>query len=364
MSLKTHIHGKDDNIAMDIIKDNGWSGPPVFTDPLRKFDYFIRPLLNDTFGAQMAQNVTFGGTPELIHNGGDATGWTGAAIQGTWNFADTTDPDTGSAHVSITSANDQDTASFSDATETDMSNYTAVTGRINLVTYTGANHNIEVQFYNNSIAVGTPILLNTYIDTGVIGTYQSFVIPKADLGVGLETVDELQMTIERTGGGKPTIRLDNMQIEETGEPAVFTLAPDRGTRLYLQKTVLSFIDNVGSAVSNGTVPGLSYNKILGLNALTNGIGIRTQVDNETFFSTTSREMSDFLSGGGRIESMISDGTNTMAVIEISFQEPIVLDSSQGDCVKFTINDDMSSLISFQTLAVGKTEKINSDLEKQ
>lgn len=359
MSINSFIADPTDGKKMGLIKENGWIGPAVFTDPLRNFRYFIRPLLNDTFGEQMAQNVSFSGTPEGIHNGGDNTYWTGATVAGSWDFADTTDPASGSAHVSITSANNLNEATFADATETDMSNYVAVTGKIQLVTYNVTNNNIVLQFKNNGVFVGNSISLEDYIDTATLGSYQSFAIPKADMGVSITTVDQLSILIERSGGTRPTIYFDDMQIEETGEQIAFSLEPDNGTRIHLEETRLAFVDNIPLTLADGTVVGLSYDKIMGVAQLTNGIGIRTQVGGETFFSASTRSIGDMLKGGGSLDSPVSDGTNSCVTVSIKFAEPIVLDSTDGDKVIFTISDDLSGLISFTTLAIGKVETIQT-----
>ncbi|WP_277214233.1 hypothetical protein, partial [Isoptericola croceus] len=87
-------------------------------------------------------NIAFTDTPELIHDGGDNAGWTGAAVAGTWDFADTVNPNDGTNCVSITSANNNDAATFADATETAMSGRTAVTGQIRLEVFSEASNTI------------------------------------------------------------------------------------------------------------------------------------------------------------------------------------------------------------------------------
>ena len=166
--------GHGSNKGLSIIKKNGWNGIPAFTEPLRDGVATGRPFLNPTFGADLNQNITFGGTPELIHNGGDSAGWTGTAAAGSWNFADTTAPAAGSAHVSITNANNLDTAEFTDATETDMSSFTAISGQIQLNVYNASNNTITLQFQNNGSPVGIVVNLNDFINTGTLGVIPKF----------------------------------------------------------------------------------------------------------------------------------------------------------------------------------------------
>ncbi len=361
MSILSRIIGIDptnnSTRQVGVHRHGGQNGLVAFTDDLIKRDFFIQPLLNDTFGAQMAQDVTFGGAAVNIHDGGDNSGWTGAAVSGTWNFADSTAEQTGTNGISITGANNLDTATFISAGETDMSARTAITGGVNLITYNDTNHGMTVVFRNNGVLVGNSVDIEDYIDSSLLGTYQNFVIPKDDMGLNGFTVDEFDIVITRSGGAKPTIHFDNIQIEETGEPIVFTLAPQGGKRILLERFILAYVDNIDLTVTNGTVAGLSYDKLMGLTKLPNGITVRTQIAGETFFAAVITSIGDSLKGGASISSPISDGTNSCVTIAIEFLEPVVLDGGRDDLVSFTINDDLSGLISFTTLAVGRTEDI-------
>ena len=62
--------------------------------------------------------------------------------------------------------------------------------------------------------------LNDYIDTGNFAE-QSFVIPKADLGLATQLLDGMTITMTRLAGTKPTVKFDDIQFEQTGIPAVF-----------------------------------------------------------------------------------------------------------------------------------------------
>ncbi len=56
-------------------------------DRFLTFSSIDLPFTNPTFGTDMAQNVEFFGVPEIVHDGTDTTAWTGSAISGTWDFA-------------------------------------------------------------------------------------------------------------------------------------------------------------------------------------------------------------------------------------------------------------------------------------
>lgn len=427
MSIKSQIWDRTSNLLAQVFKRGKWAGLVVFTDPLIKKKFFIRPFLNESFGEQMAQEVIFAGKAQGVHDGGDAssaisgtattdtanklvdtgggftaavgvgmivhnvtddtwgnvtavdsntalsldsdlfpdgnedytvgTFFTGAAGAGTWDFADTTAPQAGSNHVSITQAVNLDHANFTIGGSFDFDNYMAVSGQIRLVTYNANNNNIKIQFSNNGSPVGDELNLEDFIDTGVLGSYQAFIIPKAQFNFSSTVVDQMTITMERTSGARPTVYFDVLQIENTGTPIVYTLEAPIGTKLHLEKTVLAFVDNIPLTLADATVVGLSYDKIMNVSKLTNGIGVLTTIGGETFFSATTRSIGDMLKGGGSLDLPIADATNACVVVTIGFPEPIVLDSRDGDSVTFTINDDLSSLISFTVLAIGRTEDI-------
>ncbi|QDP62954.1 MAG: hypothetical protein Unbinned5081contig1002_59 [Prokaryotic dsDNA virus sp.] len=351
--IKTQIVGTGDKRVSELVTTDRGTGQLVYTQPLVDSVITGRPFLNPTFGTSLNQNVTFGGTPENINDGGDNAGWTGAAIAGAWNFTDTTDPFSGTAHVSVTSASNLDEASFTDGAETDMSNYTAITGQVNLVQYIPANNTIIVEFLNNGAPVGNTVLLDDYINTGDTGSYQSFVIPKEDLGLGGSIVDEMTITITRSGGARPTIYFDVMQIEETGSPATFTATANQGTRFKVRKILYQWVD----AGTGGAA--YAYNKIGAIPSLANGIVISSVQDGVTIFSSTLRQLSDFTFTGAIIDQVVDDGTNTMVTLGLSTfgDDGALLDSRRDDFFSITINDDLSGLIEFRALIQGDEEDI-------
>jgi hypothetical protein len=320
------------------------NGLLVFTRDFDDRRTDIKALLNDTYGADMNQNVSFGGTPEIVHDGGDTAGWTGAADQGTWDFADTTDPQAGTNHVSVTSANNLDQASFTDATETDFGSYTALSGKVQLVAYDNVNNDIIVRFLNNGVIVGNEVTLDDYIDPTTIGSYQSFAIPKADFGIDTETVDEMEIVINRSGGTKPTVYFDVMQIEQTGTPAVFKVTANGEAA-----RVIDFQITMADAITEANAK--DYNSLLGLTALTNGIGVRVVSKGKTVFTGSFSRLIDFLQIPDMTSEFGSDGTNTWLVMKLNFRDyPVLLERGDVDEISLTVADDLSGLLYFRTFA--------------
>lgn len=346
--VEAHVHGFE-------TASGEHAGLVVLTQPLLSLSPELHPFLNDTFGAAMNQNIAFGGTPEIIHNGGSSVEWTGSAIAGTWNFAD-------GAKVTITSANNNDEASFAEESPTtiDMSGFTALTGKVDLDIYNSTNNSIIVAFDVAGVAVGNSVDLNDYIDTGNFAE-QTFVVPKADLGLTTQLLDGMTLTITRIGGTKPTIKFDDIQFEQTGTPAVFKATTPLGTRYHIDRLRFVMADNVSSivtvagATANATLQGLAYNALLGVSALTNGIVLQSVRGGKVGFSVVLKQLSDFLGAGSVITNAISDGTNTFISMELDFTERIVLEGGSDNFLSLTVNDNLSGLLQFTAAARGALE---------
>jgi len=340
--LKAHVH--------DLGVPGNHSGVLTLQERFLKFNPEFHPFLNDDFGVAMNQNVTFSGTPEIIHNGGSSTEWTGTAIQGTWNFAD-------SAKITITSANNNDEASFAEETPTtiDMSGFTALTGKVDLDIYNPVNNSIIIQFDNAGTLVGNSIDLNDFIDTGDFSE-QSFVIPKADLGLTTQLLDGMTITITRTGGTKPTIKFDDIQFEQTGNPAVFKATTPIGTRFHITEIRIRIEDAFNSTLADATVPNIPFDAFLGVAALTNGIVFSRVAKGKTLFSVTLRDVSDFLATGSNMINISGNATNTGFTLLVEFPEPIILEGGESEnFLSFTINDNLSGLTKFTAAARGAIE---------
>jgi len=202
------------------------------------------------------------------------------------------------------------------------------------------------------VAVASAVDLNDFVDPTTLGSYQNFVIPKASFGIDTDQVDEMEITVIRTGGPKPTFRIDDLQIEEVGTPAVYTSTALAGTRYYVGGLRFTIADALAGTVTDGTMPGLSYDQILALAALSNGIVFQRIQDGEVNFSATLNQLSDFLFAGFEVANHFSDGTDTVITLEVVFQDPIILDGSKSDRLTFTINDDLSGLTEFRATARG------------
>ena len=351
MTIETRIVGDGHKASAEVYPTAKGNALLVATIPVFESLIAGQYLVNPTFGNAMNQAIAFTGTPELIHDGGDATGWTGTGVSGTWDFAAAGVGVSGGAAVTITNANNLNTASFADATETVMSGYTAITGMINLITYSAANNDIVMQFHNNGLPVGNSIDLNDYITPTLLGSYQGFVIPKADLGLNGTTVDEFTIIMTKSSGPKPTVYFDNLQIEESGDPAVFTLKPRKGSNLHVNSLIFSWAD-VGTG---GTA--YAYNKIGAISSLANGMNVNLTGSD---VSGIVKNLGDFLCQSGQVTNHVDDGTNTFVTMKFDFKDdetPIILKEGDKRTITVTINDDLSGLLLFTCFAGAHEETI-------
>ena len=104
------------------------------------------------------------------------------------------------------------------------------------------------------------------------------------------------------------------------------------------------------------MPGLAYNQLLGISALSNGITLQQIQNGKVNFSITLRQLSDFFDTGLDIINLVSDGTNTMLTLGILLSDAIILEGPLEDnFLSLTVNDDLSGLLLFTAATRGAVE---------
>lgn len=275
--------------------------------------------------------------------------WPGTAVAGTWNFAD-------SGEISITSANNNDEATFTvDSSHIwNMADFVSFTGKIDLDIYNSTNNSIFLEFGLDGVLVGNSLNLNAVIDTGDFSA-QNFVIPKAAFGLSTQNFNSMRITITRTGGTKPTIKFDNLQWENTGTPITFKATTPLGTRFHVTELRIRIEDAISAVLTDGSMPNIDPNAILGVASLSNGIVFASVKDGKLVFSTTLKDLGDFLATGSDLTNVSGDGTNTGLSLVVRFPEAIVLEGGEDNFLSFTINDTMANLTRFTAAARGAIE---------
>ena len=84
---------------------------------------------NDDFGADQNINASGAGTLTPIHDGGDTAAFTAAAVTGTWDFASTTQANSGTQSIQLGTKNG-DIASFTNGSDLTLTDYDTIRGYI------------------------------------------------------------------------------------------------------------------------------------------------------------------------------------------------------------------------------------------
>ena len=200
--------------------------------------------------------------------------------------------------------------------------------------------------------VGDAIDLTDFVNPSLLDEWQSFVVLKESFGVASETVDELTLTVVVTSGVAPNFFLDSMQVEASGG-AVFTVTPNLSTRFFIKTFEMIIADALAGTVANGTMPGLSYDKLLGISKLTLGGIVFTRFSNgKIAFREAFTDLADILFSGVDLIKEISDGTNTLIKLRNTLTEPAIMNEKAGDRMEITFAENLSDLLTFRALSRG------------
>jgi hypothetical protein len=332
----------------------------VATEPYHTYAAAAVLFTNPTYGLDMNYNFSnegAGNSNEIIHNGIDSVEWTASAIVGgSWTFNSTANPDTGTKNIELSVGAIGDTAQFDRGSNVTMDNHTGISGRIYITTQGNPNANLAIYAWDTTTSsiVGTAVDIFDYVDVGTLLVYQTFAIPLADMGLTGATFDAIR--IEQAGVIGGTIAdLDNITLNDpTGGTAigttVYTMQPGKSSRWLLHGFIVNMADAYAGTVTDGTMPGLSYDALLGESALSSPILYQVYDNDIVTFAATFNKMIDFFLFGNPRFSSASDGTNTWLNIYVGLNSPIVLNGDENDRITLTLSDDLSGLLYFRWTA--------------
>lgn len=355
--LKVQLqNGKGDNTKLQVMKRNGWHAIPVLTDPLRDGVFEQKALLNDDFGDAINQNAATGGTPVGIHNGTDTVLWTGTNVVGSKvTFDSTTRPNAGTKSVEIDNPALNDIWQFDRGSDLTVSSYVSLSGVVNIDKDWTSGDSVAIYGWDTAGAteVGTRVFLEDYINETNFDVWQGLSIPLSDMNLVTGTIDAIRMEQVGRNGKAARWYLDTFQVEETGSPISFKAKADKGTKLHVNKIVLSVADVGTGATAH------AYNKLGALSALTNGVVLRADVDGEMLINLNIKQESDILEYGGIYDVLNDDGTNTYKTIslDVAGSREIILDSRNDDEISISVNDDLTGLLLFTAQVRGWREVI-------
>jgi hypothetical protein len=315
--------------------------------------YFI----NETNGIEAAVNAAFSGTPDCIHDGTDAVCWTASAVAGTWDFASTTQANSGTKSVEGINTTNNDEALFTRASAIATSGYTAVTMAVYLTSWVADKSELTIQFQLAGVNVGDALPISAYVVVANLGTWQSVVIPIADFNFGgSDTVDELSILVTGTGANAPDFYLDDMQFEEAGGGLVYAFPPiPRGSVFKFRELALSFAGPHQTYITATSHPNIPYNTFLNVASLTNGILLRKNGTKGAQVSGLFQNHFDIAGNPMMRVEFGGDGTDSWIIYTTDFREPAILDSQFNERAEIVISDDLSALHSFRIVARGTLE---------
>jgi len=338
-------------------------GLVVYQERLKTFENDVRFFLNDTYGADLNQNVTTSGTSVGIHDGIDHAWWTAAALSGTWVFNSATQKYDGAASIDASATVSGNVATFTPgAGSQNLTGYSSIEGYIYLSAWDQrALREIRLYGWNITTAtiVGVVVNIGDYIDINSLGSWQKFLIPLNDMGLSGQTINQLRLQTYSAGGkgGPPDYYIDLLFINEIGSPLEYYVEPVKGTWLHVDSFNISFADAYSATVASGTMPCIPYDGFFGVSGLSSGVTYRRIKDGAVKSSATIKKTIDLTNySNAQVTGYGSDGTNSWASILIKFSEPIVLKPENNDKMVLTISEDLSGLLYFRVAAACKVEE--------
>ena len=330
-------------------------GVIAYTEPRKDIEPMVMPVVNPTQGIALNVDAAFGGTPEGVHNGGDSVLWTASALSGTWDFASTTQANSGSASIDATATKVDDEALFEDGTSISASSYVALTGFIYITSFT-TNQGFELRALLNSVDQGNPVNIKEFVDTTILNSWMKFVIPMADLGLTTETIDELILKTTNTmGGSAPDYFIDDMQWEQTGG-FTYVAGPPQSEWWYLIGQRISIANTALTPDANGNTF-IDYTKLLGITAPTNGLLVTIQSRGVSVTGQSVKTLGDVLQIP-RVTLTVNEPSSSGTIIGINTDqtEPFRLQGELGDNFTLFISDDLSAFDIFNWWIFGWKEK--------
>lgn len=363
MSLKLQLMGNGNKETVDVVKcpSGRLNTLVVSTKELTTYTYKTIQFSNATYGQNMNQDFATGvvTSTENVHNGEDDTYWTASTIVGNINdfdFSSTDVAHTGAQSIDATSSEGGDQFQLLNSSEISPTAYDRLNGWVYIDgLWALPDDGVRIVFYNTNtgVEVSDAIDLDNYVTGTNINVWQNFIIPLSDFGIFTDDYNAIRFTTLEDGA-PPDYYLDDIKLEEINVPEgsnVFSIAPRQPYWWYIDSFQIILADAYDSTVTDGTVPGLPYDSLLGV-SLTNGILYSRIQGGETEYSTLLYNLLDFMEQPGTdLSGYGSDGTNTWLTMRAVFdKEPIRLRSELEDEIRFTINDDLSGLLRFRIFA--------------
>lgn len=357
MGIKTYITdllGQQAAIKRGKVKGEQL-GLVVYSSPQNHWTTTSVPFLSSVGSPLLNVDGSASGATEGIHDGTDTALWTGTALAGTWDFASTTQFNSGAMSVDATATVDGDQAQFERASSIDSGDFAILNGAIYLTKFNATRNTIPINFLLAGVSNGFTINLGDFIDTAMLNVWQSFIIPLCDFMVTGD-IDQMIVETATTSGSTPSYFLDDLDLR-AGGGEVFTARVPKDRTFRLTKIEVTFRDDIDlfadiGANENATAWSINPDGIMGLPALTNGLAIRSVVDGVTGQSAVLRNMADMLYTVFSVTDVFAQATDAIVKLESSVTTTIFFDGGVDDRVELVISDDLTGLTDFRAILRG------------
>ena len=341
-------------------KRNHSTGLITYTDTLHEWVPVFIPAINNTYGTEMAQDFSFGGTPVPVHDGIDSVLWTGTNETGNkFTFNSTDQAHSGSNSIKANKPAVNNVMQLDNGSGIDMSNYTALTMYIYVSSNWSGGDSMSIYGWDTGtgLQVGDAVFLEDYFNESDFNTWHKIVIPLGDIAVTASTLDAIRIECVSTLGQSPIFYIDDVQIEETGNTQTFSLAAGEGSMIEVNQISFAIVAALDTTLLNATMPNISYNQFLGLPALDNGLLFQSIKNGQVQFGGGAKTVGQLIKGGSTLKNVICDGTNTCITLESDFGSPTIVDARTNDSLNFILSDDLSGLISMSVLYKGRARAV-------
>lgn len=352
MVAKNRLYGANNNPHSNHSTNDYGLGPVVYTRPRVEINGQAIAMINPSFGVNAAINAAFSGTPELISNGEDTVAWTVTNIVGTkMTNNSTAQAFTGTRSVEINNPTANDIWQFDKGSDLTVSNYVAITGQVYIDSDWTTGDSVGIYGWDTGLGlqVGGQVLLEDYINEFSFGGWQPLAIPLIDMGLTSGTIDAIRMTQVSKNGRAALFYLDEFQFEETGNSEEFSYIPAGNQVFRATNFTLRAIANVTEATM------LDYDKFFGITALTNGFVVRVQTGAETQTGLAVTQLSDITLLPNKTTYTVLPG-NTHTQLILNLELGVIMDGRNGDFIRATVNDNLSSLVSLTSFVFGSIEE--------
>lgn len=328
-------------------------GLVVYNHSLETGTPLLEFFADETGDVNQNVNASGAGTLTGVHDGGDTSLWTAAAVSGTWDFASTTQANTGTQSVQLGTKNG-DIASFTWPTAGDLSvsSYDFFRGFIYITSWPNSgNKDITIQLYLDGGPVGVAVSLSNYIDTNVQDTWELFQIPMADFQTLSPVFDAVWISMVDAGAGAaPSGFLDDLSFVQagTGGTKVFSIAPPPDQIWVVNRIKWSAV---------ATSSSLKYDEFFGISGLTNGYQFSFKSKGGTARTFVANDFYDILQYPN-VSAQIFSGTNSIFEVYYDIpQEQQTLIGALDQRIDLTVRDDLSSMAKFRATMQGYVRSI-------